>query len=173
MQTSDCGEKVVVMFGQRKYATVKIQNTHHIPSEYLQIQMSRIAGKKSSDTLANGDAQNKLVPACFAVTYACSIRARARDTVGWSCTACIPSRSAGLVRIICLIRRRTSGLSSRSTCEKSSRRNRCHASPLKKKIHNQLPLYSNTYVAVGTHWSGTTMLDAVSRIVMPKLQNLT
>ena len=86
----------------------------------------RISSRNPSRTLASGDALNTSPPS----PRKRSIAARARITTACSETASALTLSRGLVRIIFLINSNSSGLESRSTCSKSSCRNRCHGSPL-------------------------------------------
>lgn len=104
------------------------------PSSGLKtVERPRIVSRKLSGTPAKGDAAKRDDPLALARANARSISPRAREMIGLAHIVRMSTRRAGSVFIILLIKARSSGLSSKSICEKSSWRSWCQVSPL----HNE------------------------------------
>lgn len=80
----------------------------------------KISSRNVFGTLASGDAGKSDVPLALAFSYLRSINSLAREITGWAHIDCMSMRRAGSVLIMLLIRRSSSGLPSKSICEKSS-----------------------------------------------------
>lgn len=148
-------------------------------------------------TLANGDAANGNSPARCASSSSRSIAARVRATTGCAHNLPLSIRVAGLEHNSAASRARSSFDVSvgRSVWERSSCRNRCQGSPLlipqeeggqenvgcvsrrrekeiKKKGGRQHSDHRKGFrVMQNTYSPGTTIFDAVSSTVIPKLSN--
>jgi len=94
------------------------------------VRWPNISSRKVSGTPANGDAAKRDDPLDLASASVCSIPDRAREMTGCKQIVRMSIRSVGSVRIMVLIKARSSALPSKSTWEKSSWRSWCQASPL-------------------------------------------
>jgi hypothetical protein len=138
-------------------------------------RLLRTSSRKPAGTPASGDAANGRSPARSASSSSRSIAARVRATTGCTHTAALSILASGFEESNAAMSARSSDDVSvgRSAGERSSCRSRCQGSPLNKRETKSGQRSSDHRVIViegcGTYSPGTTMFDAVSRMVIPKL----